>query len=201
MPKITFYNLPDQKKKKLIEVLHEEFSRVPLNEASISNMIRAAGIPRGSFYQYFQDKTDAFLFMLEQVAKEEQARFLEMLEQMDGDLFKAFAAFFRIFLEDETHIQLLQNTFLNMNLDTEHVMEGIFTGDGGKDRELGRIKPMLSGKFQSLDDKDLEHLLNMLVAITFHHIVRKFSNDVPLDQAVDYYKRELSLLQLGIEQL
>ena len=70
MPKVTFYNLPEHKKATLISAVNQEFSRVPLYDASISNIVKSAGIPRSSFYQYFADKEDAFLFLLNEHAKQ-----------------------------------------------------------------------------------------------------------------------------------
>ncbi|WP_240452190.1 TetR/AcrR family transcriptional regulator [Virgibacillus sp. YIM 98842] len=60
MPKQTFFNLPEDKKTILLDAVEKEFSRVPLFEASVANMVQDAGIPRGSFYQYFDNKEDAF---------------------------------------------------------------------------------------------------------------------------------------------
>ena len=64
MPKKTFFRLPAEKQQRLLKAAHAEFSRVPFNEASVSNIIKAAEIPRGSFYQYFEDKADIFFYDL-----------------------------------------------------------------------------------------------------------------------------------------
>ena len=53
-------NLPAEKQEKLLEAATREFSHRPFNEASINQIIKEAGIPRGSFYMYFQDKEDLF---------------------------------------------------------------------------------------------------------------------------------------------
>lgn len=58
MPKETFLNLPEEKKKKIIKAAQNEFERVPLEQASIKNIVENAGIARGSFYQYFESKED-----------------------------------------------------------------------------------------------------------------------------------------------
>ena len=52
LPKQTFYNLSTEKQKKIIKSARKEFSRVPLAEASIQNIVQDADIARGSFYQY-----------------------------------------------------------------------------------------------------------------------------------------------------
>ena len=63
MPSATFFNLPAEKREKLLSAARAEFARVPYAEASINKMIQAADIPRGSFYMYFRDKEDLFLHL------------------------------------------------------------------------------------------------------------------------------------------
>ena len=67
MPKKTFYNLSLEKQNIIIEAAKKEFSRFPVSEASIANIVATAGIARGSFYQYFESKEDLFDFVFESV--------------------------------------------------------------------------------------------------------------------------------------
>jgi len=53
MPTNTFFHLPEEKQQRLLDAAQIEFSRHSLQEASIANIVKLAGIPRGSFYQYF----------------------------------------------------------------------------------------------------------------------------------------------------
>ncbi|MGN1272230.1 MAG: TetR/AcrR family transcriptional regulator [Lactobacillus sp.] len=63
MVKSTFKNLPTAKRQKIEAVLLEEFSTYPLAEAKVSHIVKKAGIARGAFYKYFDDLTDAYLYM------------------------------------------------------------------------------------------------------------------------------------------
>ena len=99
MPKSTFFHLPKDKQDTLIEAAKKEFSRAPLHEASVANIIKSAGIPRGSFYQYFEDKDDLFYYLLHQLAKRNNQRFFSLLMDKDGDLFESFIATFEFMLE------------------------------------------------------------------------------------------------------
>lgn len=58
MPKETFLNLPEEKKLKIMKAAKKELERVPLEQASIKNIVEEAQIARGSFYQYFDSKED-----------------------------------------------------------------------------------------------------------------------------------------------
>ena len=62
VPKSTFFNLNEEKRIKIEKALKTEFSRGSFEEASVSNIVTNAQIPRGSFYQYFEDKEDAIKY-------------------------------------------------------------------------------------------------------------------------------------------
>jgi len=60
MPKQTFINLPQEKKDTILHEAMLEFGHYGFDLASIQRIIEQSGISRGSFYQYFEDKTDIF---------------------------------------------------------------------------------------------------------------------------------------------
>ena len=66
MPSTTFFNLPLDKQKKIINAAQLEFSNHPYSEVSINKIIKNAEISRGSFYVYFADKYDLLDFLLSQ---------------------------------------------------------------------------------------------------------------------------------------
>ncbi|ETP70922.1 transcriptional regulator, partial [Lachnospiraceae bacterium JC7] len=58
-----FEKLSEDKKKRILLAAREEFARVPYEEASINQIIKNAGISRGSFYTYFEDKNDLLQYV------------------------------------------------------------------------------------------------------------------------------------------
>ncbi len=75
MPKETFFNLPDPKRAKIIQVAIEAFATQDYNAVSVSDLVRQAGIAKGSFYQYFEDKKDLYLHLIELASAEKSAFF------------------------------------------------------------------------------------------------------------------------------
>jgi len=65
MPKQTFLNLPEEKRKAFIEIALDEFANNDYNSASVSKIVEEAGIAKGSLYQYFEDKQDLFMYLLD----------------------------------------------------------------------------------------------------------------------------------------
>lgn len=70
MPKPTFLNLPEEKRNAFLEIALEEFANNDYNSASISKIVEKAGIAKGSVYQYFEDKQDLFLYLLDHANRE-----------------------------------------------------------------------------------------------------------------------------------
>lgn len=64
MPKQTFLNLPEEKRKVIINAAIEEFAEYGLENASTNRIVANSGISKGSFYQYFEDKQDVFMHLL-----------------------------------------------------------------------------------------------------------------------------------------
>ncbi|RPJ20215.1 MAG: TetR/AcrR family transcriptional regulator [Chloroflexi bacterium] len=70
MPKQTFLNLSEEKRRVFVEIALDEFANNDYNSASVSKIVEKAGIAKGSLYQYFEDKQDLFLYLLD-VANQE----------------------------------------------------------------------------------------------------------------------------------
>ncbi len=70
MPTSTFFNLPEEKKKRILNSAIAEFAAKTYDEANIASIIRNAEIPRGSFYQYFADKKDLYKYILDMVGQQ-----------------------------------------------------------------------------------------------------------------------------------
>jgi AcrR family transcriptional regulator len=75
MPKQTFFNLPEKKRQTIIDVAIEEFAENGFEAASINRIVANSGISKGSFYQYFADKLDLFMHLVDILAQEKNDYF------------------------------------------------------------------------------------------------------------------------------
>lgn len=74
MPKATFFNLPAEKRDRIVELAIEEFAERPYAQASLSRIVARAGIAKGSIYQYFENKFDLYRWLLlDELAARKQA--------------------------------------------------------------------------------------------------------------------------------
>ncbi len=90
MIKKTFYNLPQAKKDRIMNAIKKEFNRVPLDKISINSIIKQAGISRGSFYQYFDDKGDLYDIIADEFSGMLKILCATYLTKNKGDFFATF---------------------------------------------------------------------------------------------------------------
>ncbi len=84
MPKSTFLNLPNDKKERIIEVAIDEFAQYTYLNASINRIVENAGIAKGSFYQYFEDKKDLYKYIIEKL-EENKFKFISHILQNERE--------------------------------------------------------------------------------------------------------------------
>lgn len=70
MPKPTFFNLAEKKRQNITELAIAEFASADYDNASISNIVKQAKIAKGSFYQYFENKEDLYLYLIEAASRQ-----------------------------------------------------------------------------------------------------------------------------------
>lgn len=90
MPSERFLNLPEEKKSRILEAAIREFNRAEFEQVSINRIIQDAGIPRGSFYQYFENKEDLAVYLISDFLIGAGEGIKEYLRQDLGDLFVFF---------------------------------------------------------------------------------------------------------------
>ena len=65
MPKDTFYNLSLEKRERIEAAAIKEFRDYYYDASSINRIVDEAGIAKGSFYQYFDDKKDLYKHIMQ----------------------------------------------------------------------------------------------------------------------------------------
>jgi TetR/AcrR family transcriptional regulator len=75
MPKETFFNLPAEKREHITKIAIEVFGDKDYADVSISHIVARAGIAKGSFYQYFEDKDDLYGYLLDLIVQKKWEMF------------------------------------------------------------------------------------------------------------------------------
>ena len=105
IPTQTFFNLPEAKREALIAIAIDEFAEHDFQNASISRIVAKAGIAKGSIYQYFADKEDLYLYLID-LAGQEKRRFLSELRPPSPDM--GLFPYLKWLLETSTRFRFAQ---------------------------------------------------------------------------------------------
>lgn len=170
-------------------------------EASIANIVKDANIPRGSFYQYFEDKEDAFYYLLEQSTKTNKEQFITLLKNTNGDIFETFQTIFKTVLKEfkdtENH-HFFKNAFLHMNYKTETIFTEMFNESSLK-RDLTEVSEIINTKQLNISkEEEVIFVVHIVVVMTVHHLMKNIVKDISIEEAVTNYEIEMNLLKKGL---
>ena len=196
MAKQTFLNLPEDKRNMVVNALKKEFSRVPLKDALVSNIIIDAKIPRGSFYQYFNDIEDAFYYIIGEYSKDIKRQLLEHLEKNKGDIILSYRELYLYILnviDNPDDKEYFENIFLNMNYEIEKMFTPNF--NDGLNLILNHVdisKLNISSKF------GLGYILDIIESIMMTNIIQSYKRNLSKEKNKEIFERELALVCAGI---
>ena len=186
----TFRRLPEEKRTRFLDAAWNEFNRVSIAEASVNQIVQKAGVPRGSFYQYFADKGDLFTYLMEDVGAHYIREYRKIIQQAGGDLFKAQRLAFAGFIgearnEDPLFERCLRLLQLNPGLPMQlMVLEA-------------KDSPVLAGVRDVLDTSALvrqdEDYLNQLFYITVMALATAVRDNLTNPEQAEQQRKALDL--------
>ncbi len=200
MPKQTFFNLKEDKKEKIEKALIKEFSRNSFEKASISNIILEANIPRGSFYQYFEDKEDAIYYIIDKYLEKEKNKIYQYLLRNKGDIFETAVNIYedmaKITERDENE-RLLKNILQEVKKNNINIF--------GECKEMLRskrtIEKMINKEELKIEnDDDLPYFLRILNAIVRAISMEVVLKKITFEEGKQRLIREMEILKKGMKK-
>ena len=97
VPKETFFNLPESKRRLVEKTAISEFTEYGYDKASITRIVNKCKIAKGSFYQYFNDKKDLYLYLFNRIGEKKVKALAPVIQNRDQYDFFTFIR--ELFLE------------------------------------------------------------------------------------------------------
>ena len=193
MPTETFENLSEEKKLKIIEAAKKEFSRVQFEDTSIKNIVKEAGIARGSFYQYFNSKRDLLEYIIYENKQRLEKFIKKTLKDTNGDIFDAYIKMYDYILNEifnEENKELYKRIIESLKVEEENCLlpqldkkeiNGPF-----KNEEIVNLinKDLLNIENQ----EDLDRIIKVLFLITRSGIILALKNNDTKKAKSEYIK-------------
>lgn len=89
MPSEAFMKLSEDKRNKIINAMKKEFGRTEIEKTSVERIIKDAGISKGSFWVYFENKSEAIDYLTKRYMEDEINILKKELIKNKGDIFEA----------------------------------------------------------------------------------------------------------------
>ena len=197
MPTKTFYNLPEDKREKLMAAIRAELSRAPVDEISINKIIHAAEIPRGSFYQYFENKEDMLRYLLADYRVLLFRCAEESLARSGGDLFQTFIDIFdftyAFVIEDHLFVKnLFADIRMDIGVSARRADDSIFRGF------MERIAPLVNKAALNIrDESDFTYMCDMLLLMMAEVFANTFLDTSQHHSIRMKYIAKLEILKRG----
>lgn len=175
MPKSTFYNLNDEKREKIEKALRNEFSKNLFEKTSISNIIEEAQIPRGSFYQYFEDKEDALKHIIKSFLAKEKEEIKKLLIKNAGDILVTTLDLYSYFVDksyDETEKRLFQNIMNKLRNENVNIFDSIELKKFKSLKDIDENNCYINTDLLNIDNEnDIIYILKILTCVLRTEII------------------------------
>ena len=197
MPSITFEKLPEEKKKQIEQAAIKEFSNYTYHDISINRIIHDIDMPRGSFYLYFENKEDLYLYIMDKYISEYIELFIKFLKENNGDIILSYE-----YVLDKA-INYCNNGKYSMLL--TKFLRGLTHRISIKTPSLQNIELMnkilnnMNKEYLNCNcPKDLFIVVDMLTNTLIHSLTEYLVMDIPVEKVREKYLAQLRIIRIGI---
>ena len=202
MPTQTFYNLSEEKRQRLIDAAIDEFTERTLREASITNIIKQADIPRGSFYQYFEDLDDLFFYLIRMFVLNLSEHTLGVFEKTTGDfqvVIAAYADAYIDFVMGSEKASFYKVIYLNMNSRvTGKIFNSIIQSFKDSPIVYSKFEPNSSLNLKLETTSEYVDLIHFTLSALNHAISEGFAEGWTIQETKELFNKRLDWLSYGV---
>jgi AcrR family transcriptional regulator len=197
MPKDTFFNLPEEKKQKILQSAVDEFTENEMYKSRVSNIIKNAGIPRGSFYQYFEDLEDLYFYVIEGEF-DKMFKIGETYADTSDDLFEfsvnSFEYDYDAYTNDKRH-QFMMNVMKSISMNEAYVQ---VHNKKRKEYILGILRKFDLTKVKLIHEDDLIKMYQMIQDVKRNVIRKSLIDNLSKEEAKKEIYFYIDILKHGL---
>lgn len=199
MPKQTYFNLEKEKRERIFNAGVLEFSYHQFNEASVNTIVKMANISKGSFYQYFEDKSDFYWYIVMHILIGHVGEYEDILKGYKGNLFRTEEQVFNKMLDvfdDHRYRNVITNVYKSTYIE---VVQKI--SSRGSTVYINMYDILMSYGFKGYNIKSKEDFIivfDMLRNITNNTIMTMIIDNLTKQETKELYTKQLLVLEKGI---
>ena len=200
MIKETFTRLSEDKKENILFKSHQVFAELGFDGVTVRDIVKASGIPRGSFYQYFDSTIDVFNACLNDISQKKLA-FMQPYMSDIGN--KPFLTVYKILIEKGidfamAHPVQSKSALILYNTANPELLKIKY---GFEEQGVTLLKGLIekdqaSGFMSSFVDATM--LAKMLYHFNAFDLIEKFKKGHTKSELIEYADSLLNIIENGI---
>jgi len=202
IPTKTFFNLKKEKQDRITSAALTEFSKRCFEQAKLSNIIRNSDIPRGSFYQYFDNKKDLYLYIFK-IIGDKKIEYMKELLLNEKEI--PFLELFRILYSQGIKFSLEHPQYIEvfkLFINTKGPLYDELMGEGRKLTQQYYINYIEADKAKGIIRKDInsETLADLVINLTTNIAIDEFElEEVNYDKLLKKINDIVDIFKKGIQ--
>ncbi len=197
MPTQTFYNLAEEKRQRVFNAIYQELRRVSFPEMSINQVIKNAGIPRGSFYQYFANKDDAFDFFVDESSNKIKECVIKRVSTVHGDIFELSETIFDEIVvagKDKDLREIVDHVvpYVNMNK-LEPISQ--YIENMAREKRLLACSSLGIGNLKIKDEDELMDIIGVIESLFQSALPQIISGEKNTAELKERFRRRLNIVK------
>ena len=194
-----YKNLKEKKKTVILDAISNCLKKASYDDLSVNDIVVEADISRGSFYNYFADKNDAVMTLVDSKLHNHFERFREMIIECNNKLFDGVAKLYSEIseiLKDEKNLIVFKNIqfFVEFGLKVIH-----------SKKYESYINNMLDWLIQNTDEgktylnnrKKMTNVFNMLLSLLATNLFSRLVLNSESFKKYDDFEYKLNIIKKG----
>lgn len=192
MPTQKYFNLKEERKEEIIKASIDEFSIYDYESASINRIIKQISMPRGTFYLYFKDKEDLYLYLLKSHISTFKNIFIESLKENDNNIFETIKDIYQKIIDKQENALYIKKMYINMN----SKQLSITLKELIKEEISGKVILLINTDKYNINDEEKECLLTLLITTLIWHLGAYF--DTKDKDIKNHLEKTINIIERGL---
>lgn len=199
MPTQAFYNLSEEKKERIMKVAKQEFRKHSFYDVSINKIIKEADISRGSFYLYFENKKDLFIYIMDLYKLQRLNDIKERFQGRKCTIFDLMIITFDDFTSDEKDNEMKEFFLMTiLNMDTRLAMQLFSMPEHFNDFQSEMADFLDVSDMRISNDSDLKNIIEIIGCCLMTQLFAVHMDQMDVGEARATLERKCNLIKYGV---
>lgn len=198
--KPTFDNIPEEKRRKILDVAVNEFANQGFDNANINTIAKKAEVSVGSLYKYFDTKTDLFMTSVN-YGIASLASIIDSIASSEGDVMVKLEKLIRVAIDYSRRCDVLIKLYNQVTGESDRFLAEKIATDMESITSAAYKKAIVEGQQSGVIRKDIDPGMaaflidSLLMSVQFSYACNYYSKRYKIYAGDDIFEKDEFALQ------